>query len=95
MIKLMQKFYKWLRPDGLLHLVVSTLLVMLLLPLLPPCRWWIAAAAVIVIGLAKEFYDATDPEHSAEWHDVACDLIGIAVGVGLFFYTIGLNGVLW
>lgn len=95
MIKLLQKFYKWLRPDGVLHLGISALLVLLLLPLVPACRWWIAAAVVVILGLAKEFYDATDPAHSAEWHDVACDLIGIALGVGLYFYTLGLSELLW
>lgn len=94
-MKLLQKFYKWLRPDGVLHLGISCLLVLVLLPLLPPCRWWIAAAAVSIIGLAKEFYDSTDPQHAAEWHDVACDLIGIALGVALYFYTIGLHDLLW
>lgn len=94
-MKLLQKFYKWLRPDGVLHLGISALLVLLLLPLVPACRWWIAAGVVVIIGLAKEFYDSTDPAHSAEWHDVACDLIGIALGVGLFFYCLALHNILW
>lgn len=94
-MKLLKKFYAWLRPDGVLHLGISALLFLLLAPLVPPCRWWIAAAVVIVVGLAKEFYDSTDPAHAAEWHDVACDLIGIAGGVALYFYILGLSELLW
>lgn len=93
-MKLLQKFYKWLRPDGVLHLGISALLYLLLAPLAPPYRWWIPAAVVLILGLAKEFYDSTDPAHAAEWHDVACDLIGIASGVALYFYILGLHDLL-
>ena len=94
-MKLLQKFYQWLRPDGVLHLGVSALLFLILAPLSPLCRWWIPALVVFALGLGKEFYDSTNPAHCAEWHDVACDLIGIAGGIAIYFYILGLSELLW
>lgn len=86
-MKLLRKFYNWLRPDGVLHLGISALLFLLVAPFAPaPWRIWLPALFVLFVGLAKEFLDATDKAHTAEWHDVACDLIGIACGVFVYLW---------
>lgn len=93
-MKLLKKFYAWLRPDGVLHLGISALLFLLLAPFVPSV-WmlWIPALAVAIIGVAKEFYDAQHEGHCAEWHDVACDLVGIAAGLVLYLWILGIHSI--
>ena len=66
-----------IRSDSAAHFGVSALLVVILGLLLP---WWGAAAGALAIGIGKELYDK---KHGgvASWHDVICDLAGIALGV--------------
>ena len=82
----LEKFFAWLRFDGLEHLIVCLVLVQTFLPLLPPNRWWIAPAIVVVFMIAKEWKDSKDPKHACEWHDIWAGLIGDALGVFLYFW---------
>lgn len=72
----------WVRTDGLLHIAVSALIVIALGWIRPV---WIAAAVALSIGICKEIYDRVSGEGVAEWHDVLCDLLGIAVGLLFIF----------
>lgn len=71
----------WIRRDGLLHLETCALIVIVAGLLVP---WWAAGLIALCAGIGKEFWDK---EHGgvANWHDVICDAIGIALGVGLLF----------
>lgn len=71
--------WKWIRTDGLLHICVAALIVCAFGWIRPV---WIPAMISLVACIAKEIYDYLHPDkHTAEWHDVYCDLIGIAAGV--------------
>lgn len=72
------KGWNWLRTDGLLHLVISALIVVLFGAFLPV---WAAVLIAAVAGIAKEIYDRASGEGTAEWHDLICDGIGIVLGV--------------
>lgn len=71
---------RWVRTDGLLHMLVSALLVVAFGWIRP---LWVAPAVAMAIGIAKEIYDKVSGKGTAEWHDIICDIIGIAVGFGL------------
>lgn len=72
------KGWNWLRTDGLLHLVISALIVVLFGAFLPV---WAAVLIAVVAGIAKEIYDRVSGNGKAEWHDLICDGIGIVLGV--------------
>lgn len=65
------------RTDGLLHLETSALIAIALSLFL---AWWIAGLITLAIGIGKELYDK---EHGgvASWHDIGCDIGGIALGL--------------
>lgn len=72
------KGWNWLRTDGLLHLVISALIVVLFASF---CPVWAAVLVAVALGAAKEVYDRVSGKGTAEWHDVICDGAGIVLGV--------------
>lgn len=72
------KLWGWLRTDGLLHLVISALIVVFFAAFLPV---WAAVLIAACLGIAKEVYDRCSGKGTAEWHDVISDAIGAALGV--------------
>lgn len=72
------KLVKWVRVDGLLHIETCALLCVML-------RWlqhlWLIAFIVFVIGILKGVYDKFSDKGTAEWHDLFCNIIGIALGI--------------
>ena len=66
----------WIRRDGLLHLETCALIAVVSGLVLP---WWAAGPLALLAGIGKEIWDKY---HGgvASWHDVICDLIGVAVG---------------
>lgn len=93
-MKYLEMFFNWLRPDGVKHFIVSCFAFLLLAPFVP-CVWmlWIPALTVALVGIGKEFWDAQHDGHCAEWHDVACDLIGIGAGLVLYLWDICIHSV--
>ncbi len=77
-IEFLKRAKNWVRTDGLLHILVSAILCVFLGWIRP---LWIIPIVVIAIGIAKEVYDRVSGKGMAEWHDVFCDLIGVAVGM--------------
>lgn len=69
---------KWMGTDGALHFALSALLVVLLGWVKP---LWIVAVLVLLIGIGKEVYDRVTGTGVAEWHDIMCDVAGIAFGM--------------
>lgn len=67
----------WVAEDGFQHIAASAIIVFVLGWLRPV---WIAPLVAICIGLAKEAYDRISGKGCASWHDVICDLIGVALG---------------
>ena len=69
----------WIRRDGLLHLETCALIVVLFSAIVPV---WVASVVAFLAGIGKELWDL---EHGgvASWHDLICDCMGIAVGIGL------------
>ncbi len=70
------KLAKWIRQDGLLHILVSALLVIAISILLP---LWLSLVISFIFGIGKELWDKY---HGGvpSWHDVICDVVGLAVG---------------
>jgi Predicted periplasmic lipoprotein (DUF2279). len=70
------KLAKWIRQDGLLHILVSALLVIAISVLLP---LWLSLVISFIFGIGKELWDKY---HGGvpSWHDVICDVVGLAVG---------------
>lgn len=75
---------KWIRTDGWLHILVSCTIVFAL-------EWhrpvWVVPVIAIAIGIGKEIYDKVSGKGTPEWHDLICDVIGIAIGMAF----LGLN----
>lgn len=65
-------------PDGLLHFVISALLMVALGWFRP---LWVGILAVLVIGVGKECYDGLSGKGTAEWKDIWCDCLGIILGL--------------
>ena len=64
-----------MRRDGLLHIESCALIAAACGLFLP---WWLAGAISLAAGAGKEIWDI---RHGvASWHDVICDLIGVAIG---------------
>lgn len=72
---MMGRIWTWIRRDGLLHME-SCALVAVVAGIVAP--WWVAGPAALTAGIGKELWDT---RHGvASWHDVICDLIGVAIG---------------
>ena len=75
----MKTLWSWIRRDGMLHIVCSLLIVAVLGIIAP---WWLAAIVGILVGFCKEIWDGFHGGAS-NWHDIICDLIGVALGIGV------------
>lgn len=69
----------WIRTDGLLHLETSALITVAVAKFAP---LWVAVIAALLIGIGKELYDKKH-EGVASWHDVICDIAGVAIGAAI------------
>lgn len=73
------KILNYIAQDGLLHIVLSSLIAAILCLFLPI---WIAAIVTFIIGLAKELvYDLWLKKGTCELKDLICDLVGIIIGI--------------
>lgn len=71
----MRRIWSWVRRDGLLH-IETCALIAVAVGLFAPC--WLGALVALAAGIGKEIWDT---RHGvATWHDVICDLIGVAIG---------------
>lgn len=75
----------WVRTDGMLHITVSALICVLL-------GWarplWVAPLVTFAVGVGKEVYDRVSGRGMAEWHDIICDVTGIALGMLCIFVNL-------
>ena len=73
------KILNYIAQDGLLHIVLSSLIAAILSLFLPI---WIAAIVTFIIGLAKELiYDLLLKKGTCELKDLICDVVGIIIGI--------------
>lgn len=77
-MKLLKKLWGWIRRDGLLHGESSALLLLAFAIFMP---LWLATVLTVVVGICKELWDRKRKGQVASWHDVICDLGGVALGV--------------
>lgn len=82
------KIYKWIRTDGLLHIETSALIFLvvakafsLVFPLFRIGAFALATTVTFLSGIAKEQWDAESGKGTAEMHDLLCDLFGLALGM--------------
>lgn len=78
-LELIKNFYNWLNTDGLLHILVSSLILISLYIL--NIKFYICLIITICIGLLKEVYDLIKKKNDIKQslHDIICDLIGIVI----------------
>lgn len=85
-IDFLKSVWNWVRLDGMLHIVVCMVLTVVftaLFKLIVPL-WTatlIACVCTMAIGFAKEIWDRCSKKGTAEWHDIICDAIGVALAV--------------
>lgn len=73
------KILNYIEQDGLLHIILSSLIAAILSLFLPI---WIAAIITFAIGLAKELvYDLWLKKGTCELKDLICDVVGIIIGI--------------
>ena len=73
----LKKLWNWVRTDGLLHISLVGLALLTFANWMP---LWAANVLAVVIFMTKELIDLFSKEGTAEWHDVICDLVGLAYG---------------
>lgn len=78
-----EKIIKWCSGDKALHFLWSYLLCTAFSPL----GWYIGASGSLLAGICKEFWDSRKPNNKWCWWDLLADIIGIALGI-LVWYLI-------
>lgn len=73
----LNKVWALLRVDGLLHLLVCAEIVQVFAAFAP---FWVGVIVAACAAAGKEVYDLLSKRGTAEWHDIACDGIGILLG---------------
>lgn len=64
--------------DGLLHVIVSAIIVLVVQIFAP---WWVAMLVAMLIGIAKELiWDFYHQKGQMQIKDIICDIIGILIG---------------
>lgn len=75
----MNKIITYIGQDGLLHIVLSSLIAAVLSLFLPIC---LAAKITFAIGFAKELvYDLLLKKGAFELKDLICNVVGIIIGI--------------
>lgn len=77
---LFEKVWRWVRVDGLLHILAVYAIV---LTFCGPLSWWVADLIAIGVFIIKEVLDLISKKETAEWHDVICDAIGLILADGV------------
>lgn len=79
MNKIAQMFSRYIGSDGMMHIIVSSIITVVLKCIgLNP---FIVVGIVVALGIAKEIYDKVTKKGYAEWKDIGCDLFGILIGI--------------
>ncbi len=64
--------------DGLLHVIISAMIVLIMQIIAP---WWVAVSVAILIGVGKELiWDLWLRKGQIQVKDLICDAVGIIIG---------------
>ena len=80
-MKTLKNIYQWIASDGLLHILMSMVVVLCLQPLVGTI---LAVCVAVLLGAGKEIYDgAIQKDNNGEQilHDVVCDVVGIILAI--------------
>ena len=83
-MKYLNRIFAWMGNDGMMHVILSSIIACLLSLVIPTGLAAVAALAAMVtlaIGIAKELYDAKSGKGCCEVKDIVCDIIGILIGI--------------
>lgn len=81
----MKKLFSWIASDGLLHILVSMVIVLCLQPVIGTC---LSLLISMLIGISKEHYDMyiqKDNNKKQSLHDFICNCIGIVLSLLVIF----------
>lgn len=86
-MNIFKKIWRWIRLDGLLHIIVSCILFIGSLLVFRnwiqmdyTASWVLAFVITVAIGVLKETYDYIRKK-VASTHDLICNLIGVALAM--------------
>ena len=77
----MKKLYNWIATDGLLHILVSMVVVLCLQPVIGTI---LSILISMLIGISKEHYDVyieKDNNFTQSLHDFICNCVGIVLSL--------------
>lgn len=90
--EILRKILGWIATDGLLHILVTWIIMMVLGWVRPA---WVIGVIAITVGVSKEVFDIFSAKRFDKemllhcLHDLACDCIGIVLGyLGLLINTL-------
>ena len=84
-MRTLKKIYQWIASDGLLHILVSMVIILCLQPLVGTI---LAVCVAVLLGMGKEIYDGAIQKDNNEeqiLHDVVCDVIGIVIAICVIY----------
>ena len=73
---MINRLFTWMGEDGMKHVICSALLCALLNIIICPFG---ACFVTFFVGVFKEAYDRVTGEGTAEFKDIVCNAIGIAI----------------
>lgn len=77
-MKYLNRIFSWMGSDGMMHVILSSIIASVLNILLP---WELAAAITFTVGIGKELYDRISGNGCSEIKDIVCDIVGILIGI--------------
>lgn len=77
-MKYLNKLFAWMGNDGMMHVILSSLIASVLTLVLPT---GLAAVVTLAVGIGKELYDAKSGKGCCEVKDLVCDIVGILIGI--------------
>ena len=82
---MLKNIYQWIASDGLLHILVSMVVVLCLQPLVGTI---LSILISMLIGISKEHYDMyieKDNNEQQSLHDFICNCVGIVLSLLVIF----------
>lgn len=77
-MNMVNKLFETINGDGAKRIIVSSVMVVVLNLFIPT---WAAVLIAAAVGAGKEFYDYKTGKGKPQVKDIACDIVGLIIGV--------------